>query len=180
MQAGITLEANYPYRGELGGSCQKDKIKPYATNSGWLKLKLNDYHTLITAVATKGPVAISLAAGSFGWQSYGGGIYGGTGLFGRCGFVQDHGVQLVGYGSEGSKLYWLVRNSWGRFWGEKGYIRIRRYGDGQEPCGEDTQTDQGEACKGDKSPRTYCGMCGIMGSSSIPTGMKKLGEALVV
>ena len=30
-----------------------------------------------------------------------------------CGYVEDHAVGLVGYGSAGNKNFWLVRNSWG-------------------------------------------------------------------
>lgn len=77
-----------------------------------LRLQPNNYTALATAVATKGPIAVTVAAGGMGWQLYSRGIYSG-GLLHHCGFTLDHGVQVVGYGSDGGKGYWWVRNSWG-------------------------------------------------------------------
>ena len=44
----------------------------------------------------------------------------------------DHAVTIVGFGKEGTKQYWTVRNSWGEAWGESGHFRIRR---GHGTCG---------------------------------------------
>ena len=37
-----------------------------------------------------------------------------------------HAVRLIGYGVDNGVNYWLVANSWGKYWGEAGFFRIRR------------------------------------------------------
>jgi len=52
-----------------------------------------------------------------------------------CGTQLDHAITAVGYGTEGDKSYFIVRNSWSASWGEKGYIRISADVGGAGVCG---------------------------------------------
>mgnify|MGYP006192210421 CR=1 FL=1 len=100
---------------------------------------------------------------------YEGGVYDGS-----CGTTIDHAVQLVGYGTDAGTDYWLVRNSWGESWGESGYIRIKRFGQGKEPCGTDESPASGSGCKGGPPTIQVCGLCGILVDSSYATGASLL------
>merc|ERR1739845_192019 len=76
-----------------------------------------------------GPVSVALEADHPAFQLYKGGVV--TSNF--CGANLDHGVLIVGYGTDGSNDYWKVKNSWGDSWGEKGYIRLVK---GKKTTGE--------------------------------------------
>ena len=38
----------------------------------------------------------------------------------------DHAIAIVGYGVENEIKYWKIQNSWGEYWGDKGYVKVRR------------------------------------------------------
>ena len=153
---GLSNETHYPYTHKTG-TCDKTKILPVAGITGHVEIANNDADALLHAVATVGPIAISVAAAD--WHAYETGVYSGS-----CGYEVDHAVVLVGYAAD----YWIVRNSWGATWGESGYIRIARHT--TEPCGMDNKPQDGVACKGQDDPIKYCGQCAILSASSYPTG----------
>ena len=160
VSTGIALESDLPYQGS-DEKCTAYTAAVKAT--GYVKNPENDAKALETALATKGPQSITVAAGS--WQLYGGGIFTGCskGLFGDN--TLDHGVQAVGYSSD----YWIVRNSWGGSWGEKGFIRISRAADDQTFI--DKKPADGVACKPLPKQQTVGGECGILFDTSYPTGV---------
>ena len=73
-----------------------------------------------------GPVTVSINASRKSFHLYKEGVYDDP----ECSNLVttlDHAVLLVGYGETVQKVpYWIVKNSWGEEWGEKGYIRMRR------------------------------------------------------
>jgi C1A family cysteine protease len=85
------------------------------------------------AAIAQGPTSVTIDASETVFHAYTGGIISGT----ACGTSLDHAVTAVGYGtdSDSGLDYYLVRNSWGSGWGEKGYVKMSREGDGYGVCG---------------------------------------------
>ena len=81
-----------------------------------------------------------------------------------------HYLQLVGYGTDPvGGPYWLVRNSWGKGWGDDGYIKLKR--EPEAVCGEDSTPMMGTGCEGDgNAVQKVCGMCGTLFDTSYPIG----------
>lgn len=136
---GLCTEASYAYTAK-DGTCQASCTEgiPKGGVTGYKDVESGDMSALMEAVA-KGPVSVAIEADQMAFQLYKSGV-----LSGKCGSKLDHGVLLVGYGTEGGKEFWLVKNSWGPAWGEEGFIKLLR---------------------GDKST---AGECGILSQPSYP------------
>jgi len=133
---GIAAEQDYPYTSGTGttGTCQTAKsAKPVVTISSFRDVPTKDEDALKSAVA-QGPVSIAIEADKSAFQLYKSGVLDSS----SCGERLDHGVLVVGYGtdSDSSKDYWKVKNSWGATWGEEGFVRLVR---GKNMCGVASQ-----------------------------------------
>lgn len=168
---GIALESDLPYAGR-DAKCMPYKAAVKCT--GYVKNPVNDAKALETALASKGPQSVTVAAEP--WQLYGGGIFHGCskGFLGHQDNTLDHGVQAVGYTQD----YWIVRNSWGPGWGEKGYIRISRANDAKTFV--DSKPADGVACDPVPKQQMVGGECGILFDTSYPVGLTKGAEEVVV
>lgn len=130
----LPLEADYAYTSSNDISkkqCRLLTSKKIPVNIGSFftqPVKSEDFMKKI--VSSHGPVGIAMYVGENAiFQNYGGGIHydpDAPSGYDKCPEA-NHAMVIVGYGSEGpGKDYWIVRNSWGEDWGEKGYIRMAR------------------------------------------------------
>lgn len=116
---GLATESAYAYK-ESDGVCKS--AKPVATISGYTMVPSKSESSLQKAVS-KQPVSVGIDGNGYDFQ-----FYSGSGVFtGSCGTNIHHAVTIVGYGAEsdGTK-YWLIKNSWGKSWGDNGYGKIER------------------------------------------------------
>jgi cysteine peptidase B len=121
---GIPRESDYPY--DPYGIVSPficwtmDKVQPGYIVQASYGLTDAELETLLQT----GPVAISVS--SVNWLNYGSGVF-------KCrlGDRIDHAVLLVGY----TPTYWIIKNSWGTDWGQRGFIYITKSRYNNANCG---------------------------------------------
>merc|ERR550532_3733672 len=106
-KSGICTEESYPYKGK-DGECQASACTmaiPAGGVTGYKDVPENDLNALMEAVSEQ-PVSVAIEADQNAFQLYNHGI-----LTKKCGDKLDHGVLVVGYGTDGGVDYWKVKNS---------------------------------------------------------------------
>ncbi|XP_059628357.1 probable cysteine protease RD19D [Cornus florida] len=132
---GLEDQDSYPYTGKCG-ECKFKPEKVAVRVMNFTNVPI-DENQIAANLVHHGPLAVGLNAVFM--QTYIGGV--------SCPLIcgkkwLNHGVLLVGYGSKGFSIlrfgykpYWIIKNSWGKRWGESGYYRLCR---GHGMCGMNT------------------------------------------
>jgi len=151
-EGGDELESTYPYTATSGGSCMFDRSQVVATMSSYKNVTTCTVNATrphnhnnnknvgstwycseadLKSAAAITVVSVAIDASQQSFQFYSQGVYNEP----NCNSCDnlDHGVAVVGYGTEGGNDYWWVRNSWGDSWGLSGYIKMSRNKNNQ--CG---------------------------------------------
>ena len=76
---------------------------------------------MMTEIYNRGPISCGVSV-TDDLVAYTGGIF--TDLTNAS--QVNHDISVVGYGEEAGQKFWVVRNSWGAYWGENGYFRLAR------------------------------------------------------
>ncbi|KAF8015599.1 hypothetical protein BT93_H1193 [Corymbia citriodora subsp. variegata] len=140
---GMDTEQDYPYNG-ISGKCDSSRVNSkVVTIDGYEDVM--PYESALKKAVAHQPVSVAIEASGRAFQLYQSGVF-----TGECSIALDHGVIVVGYGSENGVDYWIVRNSWGTNWGEDGYIRMER-----------------------NVADNFFGKCGIVMEASYPTKTSK-------
>ena len=121
IKNGMETESEYPYK-PIDGTCNYTKSETKASFSSYKDVQGGE-SGLKAAVSKIGPISVAIDASRAGFQFYKEGIYYNP----NCSqTLLDHGVLVVGYGTSNKTDYWIVKNSWGESWGNKGYIWMAR------------------------------------------------------
>jgi len=108
------LSSSYSYQASDGHSCKSC----HSSHIHVSKINLLDKTDSALAHALgNSPVAVSLDGSQL--KHYSSGV-----VQGKTGCHHSHSVLAVGYASG----YWKIKNSWGKSWGEHGFVRIKRGG----------------------------------------------------
>lgn len=123
---GICTEEGYPYEAVRHTSCNTECTPVNDTVvKSFHDITPGDAKALKASIAQQ-PTSIAIEAKQMVFQFYKSGVLSND----ECGknAAIDHGVLVVGYGKDKDSglPYWLVKNSWGETWGDKGFVKLSR------------------------------------------------------
>jgi len=100
-----------------GGPCTGLSTYPNASISEFGSISGAD--AMMKEIYNRGPISCGIDANPLlNYES---------GIIKTKGEGVDHVISITGWGTDESEgFYWIVRNSWGEFWGEMGYVRVAK------------------------------------------------------
>jgi len=102
--------------GTFGEACVGLDKYPNATISEFGSVTGKD--AMMKEIFNRGPIACGIDANPL--RDYT------TGIVTDASSDTDHVISVVGWGTDSKDgLYWVVRNSWGEYWGEHGFVRVK-------------------------------------------------------
>lgn len=121
---GIESQESYPYHSNAN-VCSFNEGLAVTTVRKVLTIPSGSETDLMAAVAEIGPVAVAIDHRHRSFQFYSYGVYSPE----NCSnYSKDlsHEMLVVGYGTHSGRDYWLVKNSYGLYWGISGYMMLAR------------------------------------------------------
>jgi len=132
-----TTAACYPYNGsmQVGPPCstvkqQCDNKEKFYAKNGTVREFQGDIDQIQSDIMNNGPVVAGYQVDQ-SFMTYKGGVFVQPQ---NMNVVGGHAVVIVGWGYDNNlgRGYWIVRNSWGEQWGERGYFRFAWSPDGDK------------------------------------------------
>eukprot|EP00270_Netrium_digitus_P009766 TRINITY_DN2991_c0_g1_i4.p1 TRINITY_DN2991_c0_g1~~TRINITY_DN2991_c0_g1_i4.p1 ORF type:complete len:268 (+),score=38.19 TRINITY_DN2991_c0_g1_i4:297-1100(+) len=118
---GLDAEDDCQYTAADGTCVLSKEDRKLVTIDSYADVPVNN-ETAMKQAVFKQPVGVAIEADADEIQLYSSGV-----LNFNCGTDVDHGVLVVGYGTDPAYGdYWLIKNSWGETWGENGFFRLKR------------------------------------------------------
>ena len=115
-------ESNYPYVSKQNNyQCKQTSYwnPGYKIEKGMWDYDCSD-EKMMKLIYQYGAISTGLGVDS-GFSYYKKGVYD------KCTSTKtNHAVTTVGWGTENGVDYWLIKNSWGTWWGDKGYIKVKK------------------------------------------------------
>ena len=109
---GVTYSSSYPYD-IAARKCDTTKNDYVVTVTGYHRVE--GQQNMINHVLNGGTLAVAVDASAMGQYK--------SGIFSSCpSAAANHAMQIVGVNVD--EGYWIIRNSWGNWWGDLGYMKL--------------------------------------------------------
>ncbi|XP_067872005.1 procathepsin L-like [Heterodontus francisci] len=116
---GIESSSTYPYKAKKE-SCKFNQQDSVGTISSYKSSWSATEEEMMTLVADHGPISVYVFMSKAFMEFKGSGIFDDS----NCNKDVNHAVTVVGYVNNANESYWIIKNSFGKGWGDNGYMKM--------------------------------------------------------